>query len=325
MPDSRFQAVVVLAHMDFGDELVGKILAVIRSVPGTATTPVAVLAGHTHCRGFRELDPAAVSLEAGRYFDTVGVLTLNLNEAVGDGGGRSPAHPQSHTAARAAARFDHVFVDANQGSLTAACGRTASTFPTVAGALLKAEIAVVRGALGLDRVVGCSPRMYKVEADFERDESLWRLYMMEVLPLELFRPAQNPGMVAVASTGALRYGLYPGTVTRDDCFTISPFRDSYYLLETLSAAHFDQLVRALRASSSSGWVHSPIDETAELALALVVTTFDLPRVTAEFERTVGRAPAVSSYRHDETDSSVIWEQFAQGHLPCAAPVARPMM
>ena len=77
--------------------------------------------------------------------------------------------------------------------------------------------------------------------------------------------------------------------------------------------------RALAGTSrftSTGW---------KGMLALVVTTFDLPRVSAEFERTVGRAPVVTSYRHDETDSSVIWEQFAQGHLPCAAPVARPMM
>ena len=258
-------------------------------------------------------------------FFRVGVLTLNLEDG-GDGTDRIPAYPRAHGGHSHAARFGHVFVDANQASLAAACGRTAATFPTVAGTLLKAEIAVARAALGLDRVLGCSARMYKVDADFERDDSLWRLYMDDVVTLELFRPARNPAMVAVASTGALRYDLFPGTVTRDDCYTISPFRDSYYLLGTLSAANLDQLVRALRAdspSSSSQWVHSPFDETAATALALVVTTFDLPRVSAEFERTVGRAADVSDYRHGDTDSSMIWEQFAQRHLPCAAPVAKP--
>ena len=47
--------VVVLAHMDYRDQLVDKIWAAVRKGVGAAK-PLQIVAGHSHIRGFRPCD-----------------------------------------------------------------------------------------------------------------------------------------------------------------------------------------------------------------------------------------------------------------------------
>ena len=190
-------AVVVLAHMDLADALVYKILDKLRKID--AHIPVAVMAGHTHYRGFLQLDQNAASLESGKYLDTVSWLSF-------DTPARAPhlLAPLPYRPSPAATVFRHEFITASVASLAAACGRTAADFPTAAGAALKAEIALARAALSLDRVVGCAPRTYSVQADVGQEDSLWGLFMGEVVPNALFSPPGNPDLVGFSSVGSLR-------------------------------------------------------------------------------------------------------------------------
>ena len=75
LQEPNLDGVLVLAHMDVQDPLVFVIHKAIRAVLGP-NFPVQFVTGHTHYRGFHQVDDASTSVEAGRYLDTVGFLAF---------------------------------------------------------------------------------------------------------------------------------------------------------------------------------------------------------------------------------------------------------
>ena len=47
-------------------------------------TPILIFGGHTHIRDCVQLDQRSMALESGRYFETVGWMSANLNAAKGN-------------------------------------------------------------------------------------------------------------------------------------------------------------------------------------------------------------------------------------------------
>eukprot|EP00435_Cladocopium_sp_Y103_P046389 s784_g13.t1 len=72
---AQVDAVVVLAHMDYRDGLVDLLWRSLRSRVGE-TKPIQVFAGHSHIRGYRQLDNFSSVYEAGCKLDTVGFLSF---------------------------------------------------------------------------------------------------------------------------------------------------------------------------------------------------------------------------------------------------------
>ena len=75
LEEANFDAILVLAHMGYNDPLVDVILARIRQVCGD-DMPVQFITGHTHIRANRQLDYFSSSFEAGRFLDTVGLVSF---------------------------------------------------------------------------------------------------------------------------------------------------------------------------------------------------------------------------------------------------------
>ena len=369
--DEAFQkespdAVVVLAHMDLSDNLVYKILEKLRRIDGTV--PVAVMAGHTHYRGFLQLDANAASIESGKYLDTVSQLSFNTRAKRpaydyprGDpqrqpGSGPHPAGAPAPSSVAvpmpvaATTLFTHAFIDANLDSLAAAVGLSPEQFGTPAGAFIKAEIALVRAALGLDRVIGCAPQTYTVRVDFEQKDSLWRLYMLEVIPKALFTPPANPDhWVALSSVGSLRYDLYEGSVTRDDYYTIAPFRNQYVcfshpsrftgqqvravldFLEVSVATMHDTQSNASWASNHEGagnsnlvlpsWLASGFVDSTNQLYDIVSNDYDAVSVQAAIFITTGYRVEPEAYRPGDVDSSNVWEHYIEKEWACNQDLA----
>lgn len=100
-----FDAVLVLAHMDVQHPLVYTILNAIRQLVG-GDMSVVFITGHTHYRGFAQLDTNAISFEAGRYLDTVGFVSF----------------PTQKTTVTDSNVCHHVFLDANVNTLKTTLG-----------------------------------------------------------------------------------------------------------------------------------------------------------------------------------------------------------
>lgn len=219
--DESYDAILVLAHMDYQDQLVTVLHRAIRNILNETTaapqTPIQFINGHSHRRGYAVLDPLATAMEAGRFLDTVGVVTFPTTRA---------AHNRTHEHGDVADLFGHVFLDANRKALREAVGiKNDVDFDTPAGQALSVLINSTRAALGLDDVLGCAPEKYFLP-EWDTPASLWRLYTEHVVPATLTH--DNASRVFVQSTGAWRMDLFAGTVTRDDLVAVSPYNDTIY-------------------------------------------------------------------------------------------------
>ncbi|KAG7358473.1 autophagocytosis associated protein, active-site domain containing protein [Nitzschia inconspicua] len=228
-PPEPYQAIIVLAHMDCVDPLVSVILDGIRRRVGS-TVPVLFITGHSHRRAFSRLDDHSFSFEAGRFLDTIGWVSFSLS--------LSHQHPVFGSQNNPPTPFDYHFLDANKKTLHDAIGaRSDAEFTTPAGRALAKRIHDTQRLLGLHEVLGCSSRTYPLEAGFDssrQSPSLWGLYVNEIIPKQLLERVNAKDTdrilqtVFVQGTGAFRYSLLRGKVTRDDVIAVCPFNDKIY-------------------------------------------------------------------------------------------------
>merc|ERR1712159_909307 len=83
--------------------------------------------------------------------------------------------------------------------------------------------------LHLDDVLGCSPIFYDPDAHFWEHDSLYRLFIDQLIPTTVYNTTLVNQQFFVTNTQTLRYYLYQGSVTLNDVWTISPFKDKYLL------------------------------------------------------------------------------------------------
>jgi len=76
-----YDAILVLAHMDYIDPLVAVIHKSIRALVGPEM-PIQFINGHSHRRGFHVYDETTTAMEAGRYLDTVGFVSFPTYDSV---------------------------------------------------------------------------------------------------------------------------------------------------------------------------------------------------------------------------------------------------
>ena len=310
----EYDALLFLAHMGHGDPLVDLLLAAVRAVVGTAL-PILFVTGHTHVRAYRTLDTHAAAYEAGHYLDTVGFASFAL----------SP--PQSMSPSPSTSSFAHVNIDANRASMAAAVGLDdPAALLTASGAALQSEIARVASDLGLNRILGCSPRTYETYSALTAPSSLWRLYVSEVTLQAAL--GGNASRIVVQSTGSLRYDLYAGPVTSDDMWTMCPFADRYWRVApavggddmrvVLSALH----ARAPDAADGLSGGRLPryaatstpaSGETYELW----TVDFNLPTVVGAYEAQTGNRASPVRMLEGETTTDV-WIRWVQEAWPCNA-------
>ena len=226
LEEERYDAVLVLAHMDLVDPLVEKLRSAIRGVIGNET-PIVFVTGHTHYRGVKQLDDRAVTFEAGRYMDTVGFVSFPRKGSA-EGGSASSL-------------FRHRFLDTNRGVLfNETLGLShPGEWATSNGAELSSFVDRTRKKLGLEREIGCAPRSYYLEKPVDDPDSLWGLYRDEVVP-GVFSgdPAATASgedlpVAMLLSSESWRYDLYSNaTLWVDDIVAVAPFNDTVVHLGT---------------------------------------------------------------------------------------------
>mmetsp|Transcript_37576 Transcript_37576/g.88787 ORF Transcript_37576/g.88787 Transcript_37576/m.88787 type:complete len:549 (+) Transcript_37576:112-1758(+) len=306
-------AIVVLVHMDAKDPLVSTIKTQIRAKDPKAS--IVFLAGHTHIRDFQIMDSRSVSMESGKYLDTVGFVSCSL--------------PATDSAGM---DCENEFVTPHVATFMKLTHTDKTTFETPGSKKMRRDISVLRSKLGLDEVIGCSPATFYPFANFSSPHSMWALYLRAVLPAVLY--PDNPVAVFVAGTGALRYKLYKGEVHLDDTYTVSPFKDIYYVTHVAGQV-LAQIIEALlkretnmlteRTSDTEKWSEyeepwvASIDPKALKAgviYDLVYVEFDGETVGEVYEKVTGQAMSAAPFRSADVDSRNIWEKFVRTEWPC---------
>jgi 2',3'-cyclic-nucleotide 2'-phosphodiesterase (5'-nucleotidase family) len=295
-----FDAVLVLAHMDLKDPLVYTILDSIRQIKGTSM-PVQFITGHTHYRGFAELDELSTSFEAGRYLDTIGFVSFpklgNINGT-----------------------FQHQFLDANTGKLAETLDIALEDLLTPKGELLIGFIDRTRSNLGLDVVIGCSPAHFILNSSLDDQYSLWGLYRDEVVPSQLFNEEKGKVLIQNRET-SLRYDLYKGNITIDDIYVVNPFNESLYLVaESLPGAVIHQLNYSLNSGNSTITslpllpdfiIIGTVDDGEKYQLYTI--GFDLAAIQAELQIQLGDT-VITPFK-TEISATQLWHDFVIQNWP----------
>eukprot|EP00537_Pseudo-nitzschia_pungens_P000999 CAMPEP_0172360748 /NCGR_PEP_ID=MMETSP1060-20121228/4723_1 /TAXON_ID=37318 /ORGANISM="Pseudo-nitzschia pungens, Strain cf. cingulata" /LENGTH=847 /DNA_ID=CAMNT_0013082823 /DNA_START=543 /DNA_END=3086 /DNA_ORIENTATION=+ len=253
LTEERYDAILVLAHMDLVDPLVETIRAGIRMFIGDGT-PVVFVTGHTHYRGVKQLDDLTMTVEAGRYLDTVGFVSFPRKESI--------------RTEHAASLFKHAFVDANRRVLfeeTLGFSR-AEDGDTPNGRDLSVFIDRTRDKLGLSKEIGCAPQSYFVERRVDDPESLWGLYKDLVIPSifsvqqtmatieeEATHTKDNLPMAMLLSRDDWRYDLLDNApLIVDDVVAVAPFNDTVVHLGTFSRSAIIQANHSLNENDPYG-------------------------------------------------------------------------
>lgn len=356
LAEEDYDAILVLAHMDLVDPLVGVIRSAIRDSIGD-DMPLVFVTGHTHYRGIKQLDDLALTFEAGRYMDTVGFVSFPMKKSLIVG------HQNQN--ATATTVFGHRFLDANRKVLfedTLGYAR-AEDGETEHGKALSEFIDDTRTKLGLEQEVGCAPRSYFVDRHIDAPDSLWGLYRDQVVPKifsvhhtnaiaiedEATEMEDDLPTAMLLSKDSWRYDLYSSaSLVVDDVYSIAPFNDTVVHLGTFTAEAILEANQTLNHHKYDGDGNGDGDGDVHLSSRLLpyfilignltgsdssvttpVATTKYHLYTHEFgaekiQRALERiAPSEKvEIRKTEFTSSLIWLAFVEQYWSCDDTVGK---
>ncbi|CAE6455964.1 unnamed protein product [Rhizoctonia solani] len=192
------------------------------------TTPIFIFGGHTHIRDCVQLDSRSMSLESGRYMETIGWMSAKLPKTT------NPSAPLSMT---------RRYLDPNRNTYT--YHTQAKRFDTAKGKKITAGISALAKAWNLTQVYGTAPQDYYLSRmPYPSNSSVLTLLVNEVIPKAL--AIGNPSRASIPSTvivnsGSQRFDLYAGPFTRNDQFIVSPFNDAFLYFQVPASIAKDVL------------------------------------------------------------------------------------
>jgi hypothetical protein len=219
--DRDVDLILVFGHVVIRSKEYDAIFKAIRSVQWD--TPIAFLGGHSHIRDFKVYDSKSAALESGRYFETIGFLSIS--------GLNTPNSPKTSRSLTFARRY----IDNNLYSLRHHTNTTNTTFPTQAGLNISSAIHTARKRLKLDQFRGCAPQPFYVNrAPYPSNTSIFTWLQTSVLP-EQFKHSHRATQdgkkaLALTNTGAMRFDIFEGPFTRDTELLVSPFTSGFRFL-----------------------------------------------------------------------------------------------
>lgn len=181
-------------------------------------SPILFFAGHAHVRDAVNFDSRAFGIASGRYFETIGWMSVDglKAEKRGENEGRSISSGLT---------FNRKYIDNNLLGLYHHSGTDEESFPTEKGTNVSQHITRARKVLDLDDKVGCAPKtLWLTRAPHDSDDSVFKWLQDEVMPDVAVKEdrADVPRLV-IFNTGGIRFDIFKGRFTRDSTFLVSPF------------------------------------------------------------------------------------------------------
>jgi 2',3'-cyclic-nucleotide 2'-phosphodiesterase (5'-nucleotidase family) len=307
--NETYDAILVLAHMHVQDPLVQVLLQKIREQVGM-TMPVQFITGHTHMRDYAVLDEWSASFEAGRYLDTIGLVSF-------------PKANQSNTTNVTSHTFTHHFLDANQETLRAVL--QVDSIDTPKGVALSQFIATVRDEMGLNQEMGCVNQSYYTTSALNDSSSLWGFFIKVVIPHVL--PGKHALML---DKGDLRYDLLKGRVRLDDIIAVSPFNDTLYYWKDVPGSVILQLNESMNVQQDSSflpllpsYILAPSEAIVPSNLyELLTSEFEIPSIR---EALVAIFPKALQMEPKPTDltATQLWLNYFREHSSCGIAHLEP--
>ncbi|KAI1346675.1 ser/Thr protein phosphatase family [Xylaria sp. FL0043] len=232
---------VVIGHVGLRMQEFEKIFKVIRDA--NWYTPIAFLGGHAHVRDARRFDDKAVAIASGRYFETIGWMSINGIKKKSKGG----------ASIKADVTFKRRYIDNNVLGLQYHAGVDEKDFLTPHGRNVSDMITSARKALNLDHKIGCSPKdLWMTRAKYPSDASIFSWLENDVVPDNVVsKERADKPRLTIVNTGAIRFDIFKGAFTKDSTYLISPFTSKFNYIPDVP---YDVAKKVIQLLNSGGQV-----------------------------------------------------------------------
>jgi len=289
--------VVTICHIDTADTEMTDIYQTIRKQ--LPNTPLVLLAGHRHVTSFKQYDTNAFTIESGRYFEKLGLISFNLN-----------------TDTPSMSNLQYKWIDTTLENFYSITNTDETTFLTDAGRYTKQMIDNTTEILGLDIVYGCSPITYDEYASISDSDSLYGLYVDDIVPTVVFNKTLSNIQYFMTNPSTLRYDLFQGPVNRNDIYTISPFNDTYYYYPNMLGQDLLGLVQTL------GFYHTYLYIDVTQYYDLIVAEYDTQKVNAQLQ-VMGVHYDYDVYPTNVNSTGAL-QVYIENYMPCSADCPCPV-
>ncbi|KAA1477516.1 hypothetical protein DENSPDRAFT_885166 [Dentipellis sp. KUC8613] len=210
---------LLVGHMPLKNDKWPVVFDAVRAIH--PTTPILILGGHSHIRDCQQYDSRSMALQSGRYMETIGWLSMNLDE-------KNNWNNVS---------FSRRYLDANVVTYEYHTGQKNETFDTPHGREITEGLRKLSDDFDLSFTYGTVPRDYTLNRDpYPSNGSLLSLFAEEAAPIALAinnSRAHIPKYI-ITNEGVLHDDLYKGPFTRNDQITVSPYADAYSYIPNIA-------------------------------------------------------------------------------------------
>ncbi|PPQ78988.1 hypothetical protein CVT25_002272 [Psilocybe cyanescens] len=221
---------LLVGHMPVSRDDWPLVFNAIRAVH--STTPILIFGGHTHIRDCLQLDGRSMSLESGRYMETVGWLSAKLDK---NGSNKNIT-------------FSRRYLDPNRVTFEFHSKKNEQNFDTPLGQSITKGLNALAKRFGLSFQFGTAPHDFTISrSSYPSEDSLPRLFIENAVPVALAinnTRASIPNII-ITNTGSLRFDIYAGEFTKNDQLTVSPFVNGFLYIPDVPFSVANQIVPAL--------------------------------------------------------------------------------
>ncbi|KOS18779.1 Uncharacterized protein ESCO_001262 [Escovopsis weberi] len=221
-------------------------------------TPILVLGGHTHVRDFIVYDESGVGLEAGRYCETFGWVSLSGFDCSNSGwtgvdnprGVPNPSRPATPDSTSPWV-WSRRYLDFSRNSFMYHTQRVERNFDTSKGLDISKQIGQVRTDLNLGEVLGCVPQSFCIFCvEVDDPGSIFSGLLAPAASMIIVNETRaEEARFFIINTGAARYDLPQGPFTIDDIEMVTPFPDVITYIPDVPLALAKQVLAELNDGS----------------------------------------------------------------------------
>ena len=225
-------------------------------------TPIQIFGGHSHIRDFAVVDESSTALEAGRYCETVGWLSMSGFDKTNSGlrSAKSPRgvpNPTRKATSNSTSPFTYArrYLDWNRytfkyHSVEAEKGRSGK-FDCKPGLEASADIAAIRTEQRLGEVYGCVPNFYcQTCVPFTNETNIFTLLGKALTEIVVNTDRADKSRMIFANTGSVRFDMHKGPFTKDDNYIVSPFTDIFLYIPDVPYADAQNLLSQLNGGGA---------------------------------------------------------------------------
>ncbi|KDQ56355.1 hypothetical protein JAAARDRAFT_132659 [Jaapia argillacea MUCL 33604] len=201
-------------------------------------TPILILGGHTHIRDCNQLDGRSMSLESGRYMETVGWMSVKLDQANSTGN----------------LTFSRRYLDPNRVTYEYHAQTSNYTFDTFVGEQITQGLNNLATTFDLSYLYGTAPHDYTISrSPYPSENSSLSLFIQQAAPVALAinNTRANIPNIMITNSGSQRFDIYAGTFTKNDQITASPFTDAFLYIPNVTYSVASQVLPALNGAGAA--------------------------------------------------------------------------